>query len=394
MSSVKGLTVPGFEPIADALEALGDADPTYSAHVCAVRGSETVVDLIVGDDLAADSLISVFSSSKGIAALSLSLLIDSGDLDPDAPVARYWPEFAAGGKEAVTVRTALSHQAGLIGVAGGFTLDDVVEHHDLAARLAAASPLWAPGTAHGYHGVTIGTIIAELVARITGMSFNTFFRTNVTDAIGADFHFGVPEADQARIVELLPPKADEEQPEEPEPLSLVGLAFGGGLMPPMRELVLQPLVVANGPVGFGGFGNAHSMAHLYAQGLGDGLFPVDALRRMSQIHATGTDLVLGIETRFGLVFQVPDARLDFGSPWAFGHDGAGGAIAFADPARDLAFGYTTSRVPIPAGAHQPGLDLARKVRACLRSGRHSRQPGHESKPSHSIPQVALSPQEN
>ena len=382
MSGVKGVTVAGFESIADALEALGEADPAYSAHVCAVHEGETVVDLVVGDDLAADSLISVFSCSKGIAALSLSLLLGSGDLDPDAPVARYWPEFAAAGKEAVTVRTALSHQAGLIGVAGGFTVEDVVEHHDLAARLAAASPLWAPGAAHGYHGVTIGTIIAELVARITGTSLQTFFRANVTDAIGADFHFGVPEADQARIVEVRPPKADEEQPDEPEPMSLVGLAFGGGLMPPMRELVRHPLVVANGPVGFGGFGNARSMAHLYAQGLGDGLFPVEALRRMSQIQANGTDLVLGIETRFGLVFQVPDARLDYGSPWAFGHDGAGGAIGFADPARDLAFGYTTSRVPTPAGAHQPGLELARKVRACLRS------------PSRSIPQVALSPQEN
>lgn len=369
MSGVTGVTAPGFEPIAEALEALGEADSTYSAHVCAVHDGETVVDLVVGDDLAGDSLIGVYSCSKGIAALSLSMLLGSGDLELDAPVARYWPEFAAGGKQSVAVRTALSHQAGLIGIAGGFTIENVVEHHELAARIAAASPLWVPGTAHGYHGVTIGTIIAELVERITGTPFQTFFRANVTDALGADFHFGVPEADRARIVEVLPPKADEEPPGDLELMSLTGLAFGAGLMPPVREQVLHPFVVANGPVGFGGFGNARSMAHLYAQGLGDGLFPTEALRMMSQIHATGTDLVLGIDTRFGIVFQVPDARLDYGSPWAFGHDGAGGSIGFADPARDLAFGYTTSRFSPPSDPHQPGLDLARELRACVRSAR-------------------------
>ncbi|MGW1274236.1 serine hydrolase domain-containing protein [Streptomyces sp. NPDC002491] len=259
---------PGFEPVAELLQSYADADPTYSAQVCAIHQGAVVVDLVIGPRFTADSLICVCSTSKGVAGLALSTLVESGDLDLDALVSAYWPEFAAEGKAGVTVRTALSHRAGLLAPEGGFVLEEVLAHTPLAERLARTRPMWAPGTAHGYHAVSIGVIIGELVARITGTAFHDFWR-EVVKPLEADFHYGVAQADRGRVVPVLPPTGD--QAPEPDALSIAGTAFGVGHMPPLVDQANDPRVIATGPVAFGGHSNARSLARLYAEALGGGL---------------------------------------------------------------------------------------------------------------------------
>lgn len=365
-----GTVVPGFDPVLELLRQFAQADLGYSAQLCVIHAGARVVDVTVGTALRPDSLVCVYSSGKGIAGLCVSRLVQAGEVDLDRPFSAYWSKFGAAEKKGITVRTALSHRAGLVGVEGGFSVEEVVEHSGLASRLAATAPMWTPGLVHGYHAVTIGTMIEELVARVTGMSFQKFYR-EVQDALGVDFYFGVPIHARARVVAVEPPSEPIDEDWLTNPLSIRGAAFGGGRMPTLAEYARHPAVVTGGPVGFGGFGNARSLAELYAAALGTGYFAGRAVREMSQIHSAGEDLVLGVDNRFGVVFQAPDSRLDFGSPWSFGHDGAGGTIAYADPARNLAFAYVPSRIPAPPGADSRGLALSKVVRDCLREIRRS-----------------------
>lgn len=167
-SKVEGSTAPGFEPVAEEFGRLLARERDARGQFCGYLRGERVVDLWAGPDVAADDLQGVYSSTKGVSGICIALLFQRGALDLDAPVSRYWPEFADGGKGDVTVRLALSHQAGIPGVEPQLTLEEVIDHDGAAARLAAQVPHWRPGKAHGYHGLTIGTIMDELVRRVAG----------------------------------------------------------------------------------------------------------------------------------------------------------------------------------------------------------------------------------
>jgi CubicO group peptidase (beta-lactamase class C family) len=268
---------------------------------------------------------------------------------------------------------ALSHQAGLVGLPGGFTVDELAAHTPIAERLAAMGPLWRPGTAHGYHGITIGTIVAELVQRISGTSFHDFYAQRIRRPAGIDHHFGIGEHDDAvadRIVRVEPPVVPPEIDAaslQPRPDSLLALAMNSVRgFPGLVEIGNHPRNRAAGPPAMGAVASARGLAELYAVLLESApagpLMSTTTIATMSQTQVAGLDLVLEIHDRFGIVFQTPDSRLTYGSPWAFGHDGAGGSIGFADPAHDLAFGYVTYRTPVPAGADVRGLALAAATR--------------------------------
>ncbi len=165
---VDGSTAPGFEPVAEEFRRLLARERDARGQFCGYLRGQRVVDLWGGDDVAADDLQGVFSSTKGVSAVCVALIVQRDALDLDAPVSRYWPEFAGGGKGDITVRVALSHQAGLPGLEPQLSLEELIDHDTVAARLAAQVPYWRPGKAHGYHGLTIGTIMDELVRRIEG----------------------------------------------------------------------------------------------------------------------------------------------------------------------------------------------------------------------------------
>jgi len=204
VTTIDGVVLSGFEPVRDELSRMVDADPGYSAQFSAYVDGELAVDIWGGNQTDGDAIQGVFSATKGIAAICLALLVERGALDLDERVARYWPEFAQSGKADITVRLALSHQAGLIGVDEQLTLDRLVDHEDLARRLAAQAPFWHPGSAHGYHALTMGTIIDELVQRIDGRSVADFFEQEIATPRRVDFFIVSREAQENRVVDVLP----------------------------------------------------------------------------------------------------------------------------------------------------------------------------------------------
>jgi CubicO group peptidase (beta-lactamase class C family) len=371
-------TSPSFQAVHDALGAFADADPTYSAQLCVQIAGEPVVDLTCGV-MQPDSLLPVYSSSKGATAVVVALLVERGQLDLDGRVAQYWPEFAASGKDAITVRQLLSHQAGLPGVDGGFTWEEVLAHDPLAERLAAQRPFWQPGQAFMYHALTIGTLADELVRRVDGRRVAEVLRTEVTAPRGIDVWMGTPESEDHRVVAALPPTGEElsaflvENPgalDSGDPVSATALPHGN---------VIEMLVRVNdtdmrriAPPAAGVLASGRGLASLYASLRHEvngqaRVLSDETIRQMSQIQVAGIELGSGLTARFGVIFQAPCApRWPFGSITAFGHDGAGGSLAFCDPTYDLSFGYTVQRLPLPGGMDARAVELAAVVRDCLR----------------------------
>jgi CubicO group peptidase (beta-lactamase class C family) len=358
-----------------AFASYSEVDPTYSAQLSVHIGSTRTVDLAVGA-LDADSLLPVYSSSKGATAVVVALLVDRGRLDLDAPVASYWPEFAAAGKHDIPVCQLLSHQAGLPGVDGGFTWEELLDHDALAARLAAQRPFWRPGAGFMYHALTIGTLADELVRRIDGRPVAQVLRDEVTGPRAIDLWMGTPASEDARVVDALPPTADELTagplpPVGRDPLARLSLPAGDalGLFARINDEEFRRVA----PPAAGALASGRGLAALYAalrhevNGM-PRLVGDETLERMAQIQVAGTELGSGLEARFGVLFQAPcPPRWDFGGVGAFGHDGAGGSLAFCDPSLDVAFGYTVQRLPLPGGMDARAMELARLVRRELRA---------------------------
>jgi CubicO group peptidase (beta-lactamase class C family) len=372
----EGSTAAGFEPVAAEFSRLLAGEGDASGQFCAYLDGQPVADLYGGPDVAPDDLQGVFSSTKGVAGVCIALLVQRGALDLDAAVSRYWPEFAGGGKGDVSVRVALSHQAGIPGVEPQLTLEEIIDHDRVAARLAAQVPHWRPGKAHGYHGLTLGTIIDELVRRIAGAPVAEFFRKEAGDPRGIDFFIRTPEEIDSRVA-MLRPRIAPSAPGEPapgdpwsSPDSLTGMTFsmavGGGGEPLPNRRAFR----ASGQAAAAGVGSARGLARLYAMCIGtvDGFPPLlteATIAQVSQIQTVGEDLVLRAPTRFGIVFQKASERAPYGSHQAFGHDGAGGSIGIADPWHGIAYAWIPRRMSFPGGADARGLGLARVLRECL-----------------------------
>jgi CubicO group peptidase (beta-lactamase class C family) len=293
-----------------------------------------------------DTIVGVFSSTKGVTAVGANLAIERGLLDPAAPVAAYWPEFAANGKESITVGEVLSHRAGLPLVEGVFTLDEALSWDPIVEALAAGAPVWEPGTQHGYHMRTFGWLVGELLRRTTGRSPGTFLREEVLAPLDADFWIGLPESEEPRVAALVPPN--------PSPkASLAGLGDSlliarvfsnpSGLFDYDEMWNTRALHVAELPSS-NGIGSARALARVYASCVGEGLdgrriLTDSTVKAATAIRSQGTDAVLMVETCFGLGFMLGQSFGAANPPTAFGHAGAGGSLAFADPVSRLAFAY-------------------------------------------------------
>lgn len=369
-----GSVHPAFAALRAQFDAYLHDDPTYSAQLAILVDGTLVVDLTGGAHLGPDAVTGVFSATKGVAAVTVATLVDEGSLDLEARVASYWPEFAAHGKAGITVRQALSHQAGLVNTATGIPVDELVLSPRAAAeRLAAAPPLWRPGACFGYHALTLGVLLEELVARVTGASLRTVFEERVRGPRDLDFYLGLPEGLDHRYRPVLPRPPVQDELAVPPPDGWGPLTLGTPHRAP--DLAAGPVspnrraVRAVGGAGAGGVGSARGLAEVYAAALGhpgDPLVSEATLAAMTQEQCFGIDRVLGDVRGYGIVFQRPQPpRLDFGSFQAFGHDGAGGALGFADPAHGLAFGYIPAPMQSPAGADVRAVELARTARAIL-----------------------------
>ena len=347
------------------------------ASVCVTVGGETVVDLWGGlannrtETPWTDETVSiVFSSTKGATAICAHILASRGELDLDAPVAKYWPEFAQSGKENIPVKMLLNHQAGLPAVRETLPQGAYADWDLVVNALAKEEPFWEPGTRNGYHALTFGWLNGEVVRRVSGKSLGTFFKEEIAQPLGLDFWIGLPEDKESRVAPMIPAKPDPARrlfQELAKPGTIQALTMGnmGGYMgpPPMFDSRAAHAAEIGGA---GGVTNARGLAGMYeplALGGKKGNVEIvnsETLGRMGCVSsATGEDAVLIMPTRFALGFMktmdnrnepagVQDSVLI--SEEAFGHVGAGGSFGFADPKAGMSFGYTMNKMG-------PGLSL-------------------------------------
>ncbi|WP_448059692.1 serine hydrolase domain-containing protein [Cellulomonas hominis] len=375
-----GHTDERFAPLHELFAAILAADPSYSAQVAVRWRGEEVVNLAGGPHLVGDSLSGVFSVSKGMTALAVASLLDEGVLDLDEPVARYWPEFAAAGKGSLSVRLLLSHQAGLPVFREVLPLAEILDLSAAGAdRLAGQTPVWRPGSAFGYHALTIGVLVEELVRRVTGESLQRLYAARIRAPRDADAFLGLPASEDHRYVPVLDPVLTPRQRAEQDALppkdGLAELVFANLDAPedgsPSGTTTNNPSIRRHGPAAVGGVASAAGLARLYADALPGAARPIASpavFEAMSQQQAWGTDRVLGVENCFGVLFLLPQPRMPFGGLGAFGHDGAGGALSFADPSTGLSFGYVPCPRQHPGGADSRSLVLAALARRCVLGG--------------------------
>ena len=298
-----------------------------------------------------DTLVNVFSVGKAMAALSLLVLVERGQVDLDAPAARYWPEFAARGKSEVTVHMLLCHRAGLPAIRRSLPRFAMYDWELMTSALAAEEPWWEPGRTHGYHVNTFGFLIGEIVRRVSRESIGAFFRREVAAPLEADFHFGIgPEHDQ-RIADYLfgdePPEMVDDDDERKFLLRHVylnppGLSGFGTVNTRAWRAAEMPST--------NGHASARAVARIYSVlacgGAIDGvrLLRTETIERAIAEASSGPDLVLRRPSRFGLGFQLTQPERPLGTnPRSFGHFGAGGSLGFADPDAQLAFAYTMNQ---------------------------------------------------
>jgi CubicO group peptidase (beta-lactamase class C family) len=378
-AAVDGWAEAAFEPVLDAFAANFDERGEVGAAVCVYLDGRPVVDLWggfadvrTGRKWAADTIVPVFSSSKGVTAVCVNVAIERGLVDPNACVADYWPEFAGRGKGAITVRQAMSHQAGLPLVEGTFTLDEVLAWDPMVEQLARQDPIWQPGTQHGYHMRTFGWLVGEILRRATGRSVGAFLRDEIAAPLGIDFYIGLPEALEPRVARIVPPDADMRAALEPfrEKLLLARVfdnpsgLFNYDDMWNTRAIHAAELPSSNG------IGDARALARLYASCIGDGVDGVRTLQPASVAAATteqvrGTDAVIMIETAYGLGFMLGTCFGAANPPSVFGHAGAGGSLSFADPETGLALGYVMNHMRFDPAGDPRSESLVRAAYASL-----------------------------
>lgn len=367
--------------VSDSIEIQGYCDPAFigvreifenhfrhgrelGAAVAVSLEGRLVVDLWAGyADMARtvpwqkDTLVNVFSTTKGFTAACIHRLADQGRLDLDRPVAHYWPEFAREGKGAITTRQLLCHRAGLPAITAPLPPEAIFDWFTMTRALAAQAPWWTPGTRHGYHARTFGWLLGEVVRRVTGQSLGRYFHDEIAGPLALDFHIGLAPRHHHRVAYItkMPPPPPDANPNLTRimltrPDDVTTKAFTN---PPLHKIPGR----ANSALwrqaeipSSNGHGTARAVARFYGAlangGALDGvsILSPQAIRAACVEHAFGPDEVLKVPTRFGLGFMLTHRGQRLGPhDQAFGHPGMGGSLGFADPEARLGFGYVMNR---------------------------------------------------
>ncbi len=360
---IEGACAPEFGRLADAFAANFRDHGEIGASLCVYRRGEKIVDLWGGYADAArtrpwrgDTLVNVWSTTKGIMALCVARLNDQGLLSNGAPVASYWPEFAAAGKGAITVGELFSHQAGLCGPTRQLSEAELLDSDFLADLLAAQAPLWRPGSRSGYHALTIGPLADALFKRVVGKSVGAYFRDEIAGPLGIDFHIGLPAALDGRVAEIS---------HDGRPLSGIEdfneFQRAAQILTPVRPgLANLAAWRRQGTPSAAGQGNARSAAQIYGALAHDRridgmeLLSKSALDQAISEQIDGEDLVLRMPISWGVGFALNKLMGVYGpNPRAFGHHGWGGSFAFADPDAGLGVAYAMNFMREPQGALDP-----------------------------------------
>jgi CubicO group peptidase (beta-lactamase class C family) len=385
-SNVHGWVAQGWEGVQDAFAAnLRSGDELGAAFAAYHRGRKVVdlwggvADSTTGDPWAEDTITLVYSTTKGAVAVCAHHLAQQGRLDPDAPVAAYWPGFAQAGKEQVPVRWLLSHRVGLPYFDGQLTAEEAFAWEPVVRAIERAEPVWEPGTRHGYHASTWGYLVGEVIRRAAGRSVGTYLREEIAGPLGLDLWIGLPEAEEPRVARLVgglgaDPDPDDERPtENPDevrrraeiaaaveaflgPDTVLGKALRapGGAFASSGIFNTRAMRAAEMPAA-NMVGDARSVARLYAAVLGDvvddqgrrheRLLSPEQLAVATSVDTEGPDAVLfDLDIQFGLGFMLHGGFIPLGGPASFGHTGMGGSVGWADPEAGLALGYTMNRM--------------------------------------------------
>jgi CubicO group peptidase (beta-lactamase class C family) len=351
---VQGFVKGGFEPVREAFESNFASGQENGASFCMTVQGETVVDLWGGwaDEAQSrpwekDTIVNVYSTTKTMTALTALYLADKGALDFAAPVAKYWPEFAANGKADVTVAHLMSHSAGLSGWKEPLVREDLYDWEKATSLLAAQAPYWKPGTAPGYHAMTQGYLVGEVIRRVSGETVGKLFAREIAGPLGADFHIGLPSTEDHRVADLTPPPA--------------GAGIGQGTT---DELVAN---MSNNPAinpldtrtrawrgaeipAAGGTGNARSVAAVqtlmsnggYANG--KQILSEAGCRRALELQIEGTDRILGIPVRYGMGFGLAGGMVPFPNPNSVYWGGYGGSLVVNDMDARATYAYAMNKM--------------------------------------------------
>jgi CubicO group peptidase (beta-lactamase class C family) len=372
----------GFEPVREAFEA-NFADPgELGAAVAVVVDGRTVVDLWGGladahteRPWSCDTPVLVYSATKGPVAACALLLWERGLLDLDAPVADVWPEFAAAGKAGVTTRQLLTHQAGLPVFDEPIAFSECNDHDLVAGRLAAQTPHWEPGTGHGYHPLTWGWLVGEVVRRVSGRTVGAMVAEELAGPLALDLWVGLPPEREASVARLAAGKFDLSTMSPDDPglifvaaiMDVESLTFRAFANPPgqldVESFNAPELHQAEWPAA-NGIATARALATFYGELAVDRVLSAATLDEASHVQVSGPDKVLAVETAFGLGFSLHSVMTAHAGD-GFGHEGAGGSVAFADRTKGLGFAYVMNQLTASLGADRRSRRLVEAVYACL-----------------------------
>ncbi len=368
----------GFEPVRAEFEANFVKRGEVGASLCVLIDGKPVVDLWGGaSDTAqtqawqADTLVNVWSSTKGWLALAMHTLADQGLLDFEAPVAQYWPEFAQHGKDRVLVKHLLTHTAGLPGVSVKVPDDTIYDWNAMIRALEQSELFWEPGTQCGYHAGSFGWLNGEVIRRITGMPVSQYLRTKVAEPLGADLCISLSPEEEARTANIIPPSFFGNM------MSQMIFALGGKVRSAAFRNPPRPIKAANTIrwrqatiPSSNGHASARGLARLYiplaCEGMSNGVrfLSKESVERARREAFTGKDAVIGMTIKRSLGYMLADP--DHGDPRpasALGHPGMGGSVGFADPQHHLTMGYVMNQMRLGMDDRWPSL--ARTVYACL-----------------------------
>ncbi|HKV54400.1 MAG TPA: serine hydrolase domain-containing protein [Candidatus Binataceae bacterium] len=365
MAAIEGTCDPRFEPVREAFAENFEKRGEVGAAVAVTLEGRPVVDLWGGHADKArtkpwtrDTIVNVYSATKGFAATCVNRLADQGLIDLDAPVARYWPEFAQAGKERLPVRFILSHRAGLPAVRKPLPDGALLDWQVMTSALAEQEPWWEPGTKHGYHALTLGYLLGEIIRRVTGKTIGAYCREQIAGPLELDFHIGLDPRHDSRCAEVIaapPPPPGQPNPLAPGDEDADSMTMKAVNNPPgalrLSAINSRAWRAAEVPAA-NGHTNARAMARFYGALARGG--ELDGVRVLSpaqvelgyQEQSNGPDAVMfGLPSRFGLGYRLTQPAARYGpNPHTFGHTGAGGSLGFADPNSKVGFGYAMNQM--------------------------------------------------
>ncbi|MEE2768570.1 MAG: serine hydrolase domain-containing protein [Actinomycetota bacterium] len=393
MTDIHGDISEGFGPVGDAFGANFEELDEVGAAFCLYVNGASVVDIWGGTAdptdgrlWERDTLQLHFSTTKGVAAICAAILYERGQLDYDAPVASYWPEFGQGGKESVTVAQCMSHQAGLAALDTVLTLDEICDLEPVLRALENQEPLWEPGTANGYHAITYGWIVGEIVKRIDGRSISRFLAEEVAGPLGVDSYIGLPESEEHRVAPVIAAPVITDPPTLEmlralmgpgslgyRALTMDGAMFSGEEYDPSTPLRMDAFnsrqIHAAEIPGAAGISEARALARMYGACVtkvdGIRLINDETVRKVRSEYSRGPDKTLAVECAWGMGFMRDLEMNPMLTEESFGHSGAGGSLAFGDLECKVGFGYVMNQMGNGVTGDPRANALVDAVRKCL-----------------------------